>query len=70
MVTYAYFPVTESPTEQLSECNTEASVSPNSSGLCWSELSGWQKFWIIYLTLGSFLVIFIIIPFIEKFTMT
>ena len=65
-LTYASFPITESPTEQLSECNTVTSVSPNSSGSWWGELSGWQKFWIIYLTLGFLFLIFIIIPFMEN----
>ena len=48
-LTYASFPITESLTEQLSECNTEASVSPNSSASWWGELHWIGKALIIIL---------------------
>ena len=37
-LTYASFPITESPTEQLSESKTEASASDIFSDSWWSEL--------------------------------
>ena len=60
-LTYASFPITESPTEQLSECNTVASVSPNSSASWWGELHWIWKVLIIILVilvLRLFVIIF------------
>jgi hypothetical protein len=56
-LTYASFPITESPTEQLSESNTEASVSANSlassmGGLHWA----WWVVIIIFALLLSYIL--------------
>ena len=66
-VSYASFPITESPTEQLSESNTEASVSANSlassmGGLHWA----WWVVIIIFALLLSY-ILFAVFYFLSTF---
>ena len=66
-LTYASFPITESPTEQLSESNTEALLSAKSSASWWGELHWAWKAFIITISALLLLTLIGVIIFLSSY---
>ena len=66
-LTYASFPSTGSPTEQLSESNTKAIVSTNYSESWWGELHWAWKAVIIIINLYLSIYIFALLWIVRSF---
>jgi hypothetical protein len=66
-LTYASFPITESPTEQLSESNTEALLSAKSSA---SSLGALHWAWMAFIITISVLLLLTLIGLIIVATLT
>jgi len=57
---YAAFPITESSTEQISDCNTVSIVNPSLLADCWGSINVWVKILMIVVFIFSIIILVIL----------